>query len=196
VGVCLSWFAVKGLSRDAALEELGLELTRQTPRDELPERMGVAELSDEWLLFLTDDLEQAFEERFVSLSRHGPAIACALEEHVMYSEARGYEGGVETWRAVHDSSKGIYRIDVSGDPPEGFEQIHIEATRQQDAEGGEDAGCDYMFDVPADVARSICGYKFGDADPDPLFSEMRRVSGGSASTPDRPSFFQRLFGRR
>src|SRR5205823_3148770 len=134
--------------------ELELEIHGE-PIDDLPRWLGVGTLPKDWLLFVfNDDLDSAFEERFVALSRHGPAVACAIEEHVMFQEARGYEGGAETWRITHDPNKGgsLYHLQTAGQPPANFAALHRKAVRQQDAEGGEDAGVDFISDVPLDVA--------------------------------------------
>jgi len=196
VGVALSWFAVKAGLEDVALEELGLESYGEPFRD-LPDLMGVGTLPDGWLLFVFHrDLKRAFEEPFVALSRHGPAVACAIEEHVMYQEVRGYENGAETWRITHDPTRAssLYHLEVAGEPPANLEPIHRRAVAEQDAEGGEDAGVDFISDVPLDVAKSICGFKHDDEWPACLqFTELRRRRAAKASS--GPGFFHRLFRR-
>jgi hypothetical protein len=196
MGVSLSWFAVKGVSRTEALEGLELELHGE-PVEDLPHWLGLADLPQDWLLFLFNrDLDAAFDERFTALSRHGPAVACAMEEHVMYQEARGYAAGAEIWRITHDPNKtySLYHLEVAGEPPANFEATHRQAIAEQDAEGGEDAGVDLISDVPLDIARSICGFKHDEEWPDGLqFTELRRV--GTAKASSGPGFFQRLFRR-
>jgi hypothetical protein len=116
MGISNSWFAVKGWTRDEALAELGFEIGRAL-EDEWPSRdFAIGEHPGGWLLVLNPQLEGAFEDRFVELSRRGPAAACAVEEHVMYHEARGYRDGVETWRILHDPEKGrsAYHLEVTG----------------------------------------------------------------------------------
>jgi hypothetical protein len=196
MGARLCWFAVKGVSRTAALEDLELEVHGE-PVDDLPHRLGVGTLPEDWLLFVfNDDLKAAFEDRFIALSRHGPAVACAIEEHVMFQEARGYAAGAEIWRITHDPNKGrsLYHLEVAGEPPASLEATRRQAIAEQDAEGGEDAGVDLICDVPLDIARSICGFKHDDEWPDGLqFTELRRV--GAAKASSGPGFLQRLFRR-
>ena len=115
----------------------------------------------------------------------------------MTSEARGYEAGAEVWRIVHNPDKGesVYHLDISGQLPPDFEDIRREIIARQDEDGGEDAGCDHVFDVPADVAKVICGFKFGDTEPfDPEFREICKV--WPARGPKGPGLLQRLFGRK
>jgi len=191
----LCWIAIKGCPRDAAIEALGLEEGQVV--DGLPRRIGVAALPNDWTLFVfNDDLERAFKPEVSALSHHGGAVACAIEEHVMYQEARGYEGGRETWRITHDPNKAnsFYHLVATGQPPANFDTVHRQAVADQDAEGGEDADVDFIADVPLDVAKSICGFKHDDAWPDDLrFTELRRAR--RATQPSGPGFFQRLFRR-
>lgn len=63
VGFSNSWFAVQGWTRDEALAKLDLEADREI--DGWPHRrMAVGDLPSGWLIFLTDDLEEAFQSRF------------------------------------------------------------------------------------------------------------------------------------
>jgi hypothetical protein len=199
MGAALSWFAVRGCSRDEALAELGLELGLEVGED-LPDRLGVGELPGGWLLFTSSDLGELFESRFVALSCHGPAVGCAIEEHVMFMEARGFTDGAERWRVVHDPDNGTYHLGVQGDPPAELESIRRAAVAEQEAEGGEDAGVDYISDVPLDLAKTICGFKHDDDWPETLsFFELHRTKAAAAPKVQGakgPGLLQRLFGRR
>src|SRR5436190_15500886 len=102
MGISNSWFAVQGWTREEALAELGLEPGRELKRDEWVERhLVLGETPGGWLLFLHPELDGAFGKEFVTLSSRGEAVACSVEEHVMYMEARGYRDGAEVWRVVH-----------------------------------------------------------------------------------------------
>jgi hypothetical protein len=193
MGASLSWFAVKA-DRGAVLEALGVEPAGAV---DLPRRWGVGDLPDGWVILLFErDLKGAFEPRCAVLSTLGPAIACAVEEHVMFQEARGYAGGRETWRVVHDSEKGIFHLDVSGDPPAALETLRREAVAEQKAEGGEDADVDLIADVPLLLAQGICGFKHDEAWPASLAFEELRKARSQDEGQKGPGFFQRLFGRR
>jgi len=196
MGFSHSWIAVNGLEPAVALEALGMKSERQLDADEFPHRLGMGQLPGGWLLVLSSDFDDAFK-RLAALASHGPAVACAVEEHVMCSEARGYADGAEVWRVVHDSTKGVYAIDVVGDPPGAFEGLHRDAAKEQDEAGGEDAGVDYLFDVPPLVAETVCGFRLDQPTPDGLrFAELRKAGGASATGDVKPGFLARLFGRR
>jgi hypothetical protein len=197
MGFSHSWIAVQGLDPAIALDVLGMAAARELEADDFPERLGMGQLPGGWLLVLSSDFDDAFT-RLSVLASHGPAVACAMEEHVMYSEARGYSDGVEAWRVVSDCEKED-QIAVIGEPPAGFMDIRADVQRQQDAAGGKDADADYLFDVPPKVAESICGFRLGEPDPEGLrFTELRRAA-RSKPVDDGATgggFFARLFGRR
>lgn len=194
MGFSTSWFAVQGVSREEVLTTLGVEPSGQK-RGVPAFRLAMAELPGGWLLVWHErDLEKAFRNA-AALSRHGPAVACAIEEHVMVSEARGYGGGGEIWRIRHDPDASVYHLETTGAPPAQLTQIRADAKAAQKSEGGEDADVDLIFDVPAELAKSICGFKH-DEDPPAgvVFEELSRIKGSTGSA--KPGFLARLFGAR
>jgi len=198
MGFSHSWVAVQGVDSGQILAALGMEV-REIPKwDSFLEERALIDWRDGWLLVLSDDDEDAFEGSLSRLAKLGPAVACRVNERVMYSEARGYSAGAEVWRVVHDpvEDESLYALDVSGTPPPQLEGIIRDKRAQQDSEGGEEADVDYIFDVPSELAQSICGFSLGEGDPDDIrFSELKKI--GEADVPPKSSgFFARLFGRR
>ncbi|WP_293675988.1 hypothetical protein [uncultured Phenylobacterium sp.] len=178
-----------------AAEVLGLELDGDAPRD-TPQGDCVGQLPGGWVLAWTEDFDALRKGRFAPLLKFGPAVGCAVDEHVMVQEARGYRDGAEVWRITHDPNEdeGVYSLDVAGEPPANFAALRSAAIKAQDAEGGEDAQVDLISDVPLDVARSICGFKHDEAPPEgTTFMGLRRARKPGAA---RPGFFARLFGAR
>lgn len=196
MGFSASWVAVQGAPRDAVLVAVGLQPTGR--QEQYPEsRFCLAELPGDWrLIWYDDDLEAAFAAS-ADLSRLGPAVACAIEEHVMVSQARGYADGVEVWRVRHDAERdeGLYHLDATGDLPAAFARIHADLKAEQDADGGKDAEVDYIFDVPPQLARSICGFKHGEDPPEGVVFEVLK-RGAPRPGAAKPGFFARLFGGR
>lgn len=197
MGASMSWIAVKGCDREVALGELGFELKGQE-NTELDGRLNIATLPSGWLLFVAmRNLDVLFRPNFVALSRHGAAVGCAIEEHVMFMEARGFEDGAECWRVTHNSEDGLYDLKIGGQPPAALAAIRERLFAQQDKEGGEDAGVDFISDIPVDLANEICGFRHDEWPSDMRFTEVRKAhavrAGASASG---PGFLQRLFGRK
>lgn len=159
----------------------------------LPDGIGMAQLPDGWLLFISDRKASALEGKLNGLAKFGPAIACDISETVMCSEAHGYEAGEEIWSVAYDCEKGLYALQTTGSPPPQLDEIHARTRVEQEAEGGEDADVDYMFDVPLKLAQSICGYMMGKTEGEDLrHAELRRIGG---MPENKPGFFARLFGR-
>lgn len=199
MGISNSWFAVKGCARDDALARLGLSPAQEIGDGWPPRgRFVMGDLPDGWLLFIAPGLDDAFEDRFVELSAGGEAVACSVEEHVMYQEARGYRDGAEVWRVVHDPGKGesVFHLVVTGAAPPQLEGIRAKLFAKQEAEGGEDAGVDVISEIPLQLAKSICGFKHDDAWPKGLgFTLLERERRAREPRASGPGFFARLFGR-
>jgi len=197
MGFSHSWIAVRGLSREQALEALGMEVSGA--QTDYLDGIALIDWEDDWLLAISDDCADAFDGDLAKLSPLGSAVACCVHEGVMYSEARGYESGKEIWRIVHDPNEdeSLYSLRTSGELPEPFDTIVRETRAEQDREGGEDADVDFMFEVPTKFAASICGYTLGESDPDESqYLNVNRIGAAPARRGDgSPGFFARLFGR-
>ena len=87
--------------------------------------------------------------------------------------------------------KGLYHLDVAGDPPPELASIRASVVVEQDAEGGEDADVDLMFDVPTELSLTLCGYRFDPQEEGPPFKaleEVKKAAGGG--------WLAKLFGRK
>ncbi|WP_374467932.1 hypothetical protein [Phenylobacterium sp.] len=187
MGYSVAWIAVKGVTPEALMETLGLEPAGSVRRNQA----HVGALAGGWALYVDDNIERAFGqplERLVALG--AMTLAAREEDHVMYCEARGYEGGRETWRVVRDSSEEPYmHVAVTGQPPPQFEEIRANAFAEQVAEGGEEAGVDMIFDIPLELSRSLCGYR-PDLEDGPELTPTRAIGQAKGG-----GFFARLFGK-
>jgi hypothetical protein len=68
-----------------------------------------------------------------------------------------FQNGTRIWNVVHKAEKGIYDLQIDGDPPETFSAF--EFRQLQDEAGGPTAEVDHIFDAPVELARRICGYR-------------------------------------
>jgi hypothetical protein len=194
MGFSHSWVAVQGLEPERAAETLGMEIEEaRAPEDMTAGGFYLGIAPNGWLIALTDRRANAFEGALTELAKFGPAVACEVNESVMYSEARGYDDGSESWRVVYDCEEGPDALRVTGNPPAQLNEIRRKAEAEQEAEGGEDANVDVLFDIPALLARSICGFMLGENEPEGFrYLKLRRIGG---EPEQRPGFFARLFGR-
>jgi len=192
MGFSISFIAVKGREKAEVVGELGLADTgRPDPRTRA--RFVYAELPDGWRLVYSNSFDYASPRRIADLSKGALAVGCAVEEHVMFSGARAYEDGRELWSVIHDRQDGLYDLSMTGKPPAELQAIKDRLFKEQDEEGGADAGVDCIFDIPVELAAAVTGFRHDEPMPG---------SGGPSLTalkPLRPSFRQSvaaLFGRR
>lgn len=195
MGFSHSWIAVQGATPEQAMEALGMEVS-PAPRPYLfCEGVALIEWPN-WLLVISDKDDDVFVGPLSRLAAFGSAIACSMNERVMYSEARGYEGGQQVWGVVHDPNEdeSLYSLRITGSPPDQLEAIVRAAKAEQDSEGGEDADVDVMFDIPPKLAKSICGFFLGEGDPNTIpYSSLKPI--GSPEPTEKRGLLARLFGR-
>ena len=190
MGFSHSWIAVQGLTREQALEALGMAVAEV--QTDLLEGVALFEWSDDWLVVLSEDDRDAIEGELAELAPLGRAcVAYGVDVDLPYATASGHEGGRNSWWSVTvKPDRG--RISVVGQPPAQLNSI-ISAARTEQA----DTDIDLSFDIPATLADSICGYRIGRDDPDTIQHVTLKSNGipKPAHAP-RPGFFARLFGRR
>jgi hypothetical protein len=162
MGYSLSWAAVKS-TPEAVQSALGLRATGQ--REEFPEsRIVATSLPNGWYIVIYNKCEAA-RKALEPLSRLGEVIYCSVEEHVMVSAAATWNSGKRLWFVEHDAQQGIYNLQVAGQPPDAFGVIRDREKGKQDAEGGENADVDYMFDIPVELARELTGFRHDQSVP-------------------------------
>jgi hypothetical protein len=184
----LSWIAIRGPGKDAVLSALGLFEVDPTGR--FHGRHELAELPFGWIIILAADFNYPSPARMAAVSVGGVALACSIDERVMYSVARLYEDGKAVWSVDHNGGdKGVYHLDVAGDPPPELAAIRTRLTAEQDDEGGVKAGVDLLFDIPAELSQALCGYRFDPLTEGPAFTPLEPVK------TKRGGWLGRLFGR-
>lgn len=183
----LSWIAVKGSNKETVLSALDLVEAQAEPRRPM---WALAELG-EWLIVLAEDFNYPTPARMAAVSVAGSALACSIDERVMYSVARLYEHGKAVWSVDHNGGeKGLYHLDIAGDPPPELASIRARVAAEQDAEGGESADVDLMFDVPSELSLALCGYRFDPQEEGPAFKALERAKGVGGG------WLAKLFGRK
>jgi hypothetical protein len=157
MGFHVAWITVRGKEPKQVQSELGLAETGA--REYLPESdLAAVLLPSGWYLIFFNDLAapELEEDRLASLSRGGEVMEFLVEEASMVSVARGYADGKGVWEVVHDSSKGLENLETSGALPSSFPSVRDRLMKELKA--GE-SSADYLFDVPADLSKSITGFR-------------------------------------
>lgn len=191
MGEATSWVAIRGLDRAEFAARLDCAETDE-PADDRTD-LALGQPSDGWLVVVCSDFRFPTSRQLSELSKGAELAACQIEEHVMFSAAFGFRDGVQIWSVTHDSSKGIYSLAVDGTPPPELDPIRARLKDQQDAEGGEEAGVDFIFDAGPDLVAALSGYKHNH-DDSPALTQLRPMHTKSPAV--RRGFFQSLFGRR
>jgi hypothetical protein len=187
MGYSLSWLAVKGKPPQAVLDELALRPTGQ--REEIPESgLSAVATPNGWYLIVADHTDRVCPDDVMQrLASSGcELVTCFVEEHVMASRATGWRDGKMIWSITHDVQKGRKHLEVLGEPPPQFAAIRDELSARD--KPGE---CDYLFNIPVETAKSVCGYQH-DEDVPGLSGEVFEVL--ESIIPQKPSLFKRLFG--
>ncbi len=163
MGYSLSWAALKGGNLQTACAALGLRATGK--REEIAESKIVgAALPTGWYLVQFDRSEM--EDREIArYSQSGEVVCCYVEDHVMVSWASGWREGKKVWSVVHDCEEDRFHLDIQGKAPSELKDIAERRIAEQRAEGGEKADVDLVYDVPADIAKALTGYRHDQGTP-------------------------------
>jgi len=183
MGYSLSWAALKKGSQQTACAVLGLRTTGK--REEIPEsKIDGAALPTGWYVIQFNRTEMGDRE-FARLSRSGEVVCCFVEDHVMVSWASGWREGKKVWSVVHDCEKGRFHLDIKGEAPAALEGITERLMAEQRAAGGEKAEVDHVYDVPAEIAKALTGYRH---------DERSGLTGEVFEVLERESALGKLFG--
>jgi hypothetical protein len=213
MGYSLSWLAIKGKSPDAVREFLGLRPTGE--REEFPEsELCAADLPGGWYLVVSDHTPHvAPDTALPALSAGCELVTCFVEEHVMASAATGWKDGRRLWSVIHDAQHGHEHLVAEGDFPPAYSAIRDRllarqrqedlgkppANRRQQRKSGDfsQMRCDYIFNIPVDLAQALTGYTHSKDIPGQTGQPFEVLTGGSPSSvtaPAKKSFFKKLFG--
>jgi hypothetical protein len=185
MGYSLSWPALKGGNLQTARAALGLRATGKREETAESKIVGV-QLPTGWYVVQLNRTEMEDRE-LARLSRSGEVVCCSVEDHVMVSWASGWSEGKTVWSVVHDCEKGRFHLDIKEVAPAELKGIAERLTAEQQAAGGEKADVDHVYDVPAELAKELTGYRH-DQDMPGLTGEVFEIL-------EREGTLEKLFGR-
>jgi len=149
---------LRGGSLEAVCAVFGVRPTGQ--REEIPESdIVAAALPSGWRLVVING--NVIPERILEeLSRQGEVVYCFVEDHVMFSCASRWSSGNEVWRVAHDGcEKGMFHLEVKGQPPARLETIRRKMLDRQEADGGAKSDVDHIYEVPVELAKELTGFR-------------------------------------
>jgi hypothetical protein len=153
VGFKISWLAAQGLSKGELLAHFGLHDTQIY--DEVNEEpFSSAEIPTGWAILFSNDCAWATGSRAIALSKKVRVLTCALHEGVMVSESAFFENGQLLWQVMHDGQLDAVNLETHGALPANYNVIKDAAFPLE-----MDDEVDYAFDVPIDLALTICGWR-------------------------------------
>lgn len=163
MGFSVTWCAVREEGADQFCERLSLTPTGEN--EEFPESLiSMAKLDTGWRVIWHNKYACPYLtlKDLARLSIDQDVLLCQVEEHVMASSAELWSGGKRKWWLAHEGETGPKGLVVDGDPPAALPAIRKEMEALQLAKGGDDAGVDYIFEIPLKVAKSLVGFKHDD----------------------------------
>lgn len=157
MGYSLSWAALKNGTLETICAACNLRPTGV--QEEIPEsKIVAAEISRGWHVVLYNRCE-VDDHVLANLSAGGEVVSCFVEDHVMFSSASGWNRGNQAWKVFHDSEKGRYHLEIVGAPPSVLADVKKRLTEKQEEAGGEKADVDYIYDIPAELAKALTGFR-------------------------------------
>lgn len=155
MGFKISWIGFDGKGKTTVLELIGLKDTEEP--DEVNEALfSGADIPGGWFILFSNDFQFVSRERLARLSADCRIIGCQVHEGIMFSAAYGYKRGKRVWELrYHARHMNIDDLSVFGSPPPSFESIRQRLTRRPEVAAGD------IFDIPSEVAATVCGYSCG-----------------------------------
>ncbi len=186
MGYAIAWLAVETEDPSALFQEARIEPSAE-PDPYFEASISGCALEGGWFVLVGQRCDHRLvdPEFLRSLSQRYSCVACAVEEHVMYSSAAYWKGGSEVWRLAHDAQKGKYELELRGELPEGFDELRQGIFEEQKKEDAGRAEVDFVFDLPLLAAKEITGFKH-DEDPVGPLKAAPRVFADLAPRRSRP----------
>jgi len=194
MGVSLAWIGVKASAADDLYAQLGVSETGASG-EFYGFKLAGSKAPGGWHLVTARRCDHPIQSAPVlsALSAGAGIVACAIEEHVMYSSAAYWREGREIWSVQHEGDRDVLHIKVTGMTPENFEDLRARKFAEQAEDDRTRAkgeyGVDYIFDIPLELARTIAGFRH-DLDTPGIdhdgFRELRQQAGAGLLSSARP----------
>ena len=159
MGFKITWLAFHDKSKADVLDSMHLRDTGIV--DEANESpISGASFPKDWTIIWLNQFAHPFAEdaSLMLFSQGCTVIACHVHDGTMFSAAQLYADGRQQWAVIRDFQAGEYHLEVDGHPPDNLLEIAERQTKHQ-REDSEASGIDYMFEIPLELAESLCGFR-------------------------------------
>lgn len=165
----MTWCALRESDAESLIQSLELQATDE--KVDFPSApINVVSLNSGWRVFWFNKQPKQIPKQFEVYSKDFDILYCEVEEHVMFSSAEWWSRGKNTWSISHNGEEGTICedgtiiLDYDGELPDCFQEIRTACeTRQK-----QDTEVDHIFEIPLEVAKSICRFKHDEWNPEML----------------------------
>jgi hypothetical protein len=193
MGFSICWIALESEDRQRCLETFAMVDTGRSD-EALEKPFSLATLPTGWTILFSNNDSNPSEAQAAAYSQGTRVIRCQVNEYEMLSTVSCYAEGERLWSLTHNSQLGRYHISPTGVAPASVHEIIARLTTEQDANGGEKADVDFLFDAPIELAAELTGFRHDESDFDwgeADFMEVRPL--GKKADLGIKSLWRRLF---
>jgi hypothetical protein len=153
----VSWAAFHKVRKQEVLATASLQNTGQ--HDEANEApFSCAELPNEWTILYANNSTYIYEN-IKTISENHAVLSVIIQDYVPTSLAAFHVRGKQVWSVYHEGNAGVLDLTLTGAVPPQTTTIRDRLLILQQREEGKVPRVDHMFDVPVELAESICGYR-------------------------------------
>jgi hypothetical protein len=157
----LNWLAVEGGERADVLERLGF-YEGEAADNWMGVSYACASLPNGWHVIVSSDYSLDLDRLLPAASAGRTALGAEVSEIAMSSRLRAFDNGRFAWSVAHDGEAGADGFETRGEPPAVLTEIRARLEAEQAAAAGE--AVDFIFEIPGELARSICGFSLEQPD--------------------------------
>src|SRR5262245_26751218 len=146
MGTSASWLAVRGKSRSAMLEWIGLSATGKFEQSPESPVVGI-ELHGGWYVVRYDFFAEELEGIALQISPGCEVVLGRLDDALLCSTAACWKNGCELWCVMHDARQGRDHLHVRGHLPPEFPAIRDRLQGEQSKSRACHLTEDHLFDI-------------------------------------------------
>jgi hypothetical protein len=158
MGMTFSWLATNALTPAHMLDALHLEDSGDVVSAGDADVAGAALPQGGYVIVANEFWHSLIHPpKLAALSLTAPVTGCTESESVNAASAFFWRDGEQIWQVTHIADQGAEHLDIDGDAPAQTATLLADAIAQHRAEGH-----DAVYGVPAAVAKSMAGFRYGD----------------------------------